>query len=156
MSIEALPSELREAYLKYGYTLFIEAADEIERLRDLIKTDEKFPLKVRIGLICDVIEDSFGFPRGALKSNKSGNLVKPRQIAMHIAFSLGNHGKSAIGREFNRNHATVINALNKVANWMSIDDKFRGVIEKLTKMCIEKAREERKANMEKMKCLVKL
>ena len=156
MSIEALPIELRAAYVKYGYTLFLEAAEEIERLRDLIKTDEKFPVIVRMSLINQTLEEAFGFGKGVLKTERSKNVTKPRQIAMHISFALGNHSKSAIAREFNRNHATVIHALNTVADWMAIDEKFRGVIENLTKLCIDKAREERKINMEKMKCLVKI
>jgi len=156
MSVEALPTELREAYVKYGYTLFLDAAEEIDRLRSLIKTDEKFPLKVRMGLVCDTIEDAFGIERGGIKCNRTRNNVKPRQIAMHISFAIGNHSKSSIAREFNRNHATVIHALKTVADWMAMDEKFRGVIENLTKLCIDKAREERKINMEKMKCLVKI
>lgn len=154
MSIEALPIELRAAYVKYGYTLFLEAAEEIDRLRDLIKTDEKFPVMVRMSLISQTLEEAFGLEKGSIKVERNRNVTKPRQIAMHIAFSLGNHSKSAIAREFNRNHATVIHALKTVADWMAIDDKFRGVVENLSKLCLDKAKEERKLNMEKMKCLV--
>lgn len=156
MSIEALPIELRAAYVKYGYTLFLEAAEEIERLRDLIKTDEKFPVIVRMSLICQALEEAFGLDKGSIRVDRSRNATKPRQIAMHIAFVVGHHSKSAIAREFNRNHATVIHALNTVADWMAIDDKFRVVVENLSSMCLEKAKEERKLNMEKMKCLVKI
>lgn len=154
MSIEALPIELRAAYVKYGYTLFLEAAEEIDRLRDLIKTDEKFPVMVRMSLISQTLEEAFGLEKGSIKVERNRNVTKPRQIAMHIAFSLGNHSKSAIAREFNRNHATVIHALKTVADWMAIDDKFRGVVDNLSKLCLDKAKEERKLNMEKMKCLV--
>lgn len=155
MSVEALPIELRAAYVKYGYTLFLEAAEEIERLRDLIKTDEKFPVIVRMSLICQTLEEAFGLTKGSIKIERSRNVTKPRQIAMHIAFALGNHSKSSIAREFNRNHATVIHALNTVADWMAIDEKFRGVVDNLTSICLKNAKEERKLNMEKMKCLVK-
>lgn len=156
MEIEALPTELRRAYVKYGYTLFLDAAEEIDRLRGLIKSDDVFPVTVRMSLVCKTIEEAFGFTPGSIKNGRSKNLYKPRQIAMHICFALGNHSKSSIGREFNRNHATVIHSLKTVADWMAIDEKFRKVIENLTKLCLEKAKEERKDNLEKMKCLVKI
>lgn len=155
MSVETLPIELRAAYVKYGYTLFLEAAEEIDRLRDLIKTDEKFPIVVRMSLICRTVEEAFGLPLGSLKTERNKNTTKPRQIAMHVSFAVGNHSKSAIAREFNRNHATVIHSLKTVADWMALDDKFRKIVESLSKQCLENAKQERKDNMEKMKCLVK-
>ena len=58
--------------------------------------------------------------RGRLKSN---NVVMPRQIAMYLIRELTHQSYKNIGREFGRDHTTVISALQKVESLVAKGDK---------------------------------
>ena len=58
--------------------------------------------------------------RGRLKSN---NIVMPRQIAMYLIRELTHQSYKTIGREFGRDHTTVISALQKVESLIAKSDK---------------------------------
>ena len=58
--------------------------------------------------------------RGRLKSN---NIVMPRQIAMYLIRDLTHQSYKNIGREFGRDHTTVISSLQKVEALLEKGDK---------------------------------
>ena len=58
--------------------------------------------------------------RGRLKSN---NVVMPRQIAMYLIRDLTHQSYKNIGREFGRDHTTVISSLQKVEALIAKNDK---------------------------------
>ena len=58
--------------------------------------------------------------RGRLKSN---NIVMPRQIAMYLIRELTHQSYKNIGREFDRDHTTVISSLQKVEALIAKNDK---------------------------------
>ena len=58
--------------------------------------------------------------RGRLKSN---NIVMPRQLAMYLIRELTHQSYKTIGREFGRDHTTVISALQKVESLIAKSDK---------------------------------
>ena len=58
--------------------------------------------------------------RGRLKSN---NIVMPRQIAMYLIRELTHQSYKNIGREFGRDHTTVISSLQKVESLVAKGDK---------------------------------
>ena len=58
--------------------------------------------------------------RGRLKSN---NIVMPRQIAMYLIRDLTHQSYKTIGREFGRDHTTVLSALQKVEALLAKNDK---------------------------------
>ena len=58
--------------------------------------------------------------RGRLKSN---NVVMPRQIAMYLIRDLTHQSYKNIGREFGRDHTTVISSLQKVEALIAKGDK---------------------------------
>jgi chromosomal replication initiator protein len=58
--------------------------------------------------------------RGRLKSN---NIVMPRQIAMYLIRELTHQSYKNIGREFGRDHTTVISSLQKVETLIARNDK---------------------------------
>ena len=58
--------------------------------------------------------------RGRLKSN---NIVMPRQIAMYLIRDLTHQSYKTIGREFGRDHTTVLSALQKVEALLAKEDK---------------------------------
>jgi len=46
--------------------------------------------------------------------NRSRRIGRARQAAMYLAWKLTGKGTSAIGRAFNRNHATVLYAISRI------------------------------------------
>ena len=58
--------------------------------------------------------------RGRLKSN---NVVMPRQIAMYLIREMTHQSYKNIGREFGRDHTTVISSLQKVEALLAKNDK---------------------------------
>ncbi len=58
--------------------------------------------------------------RGRLKSN---NVVMPRQIAMYLIREMTHQSYKNIGREFGRDHTTVISSLQKVEALIAKNDK---------------------------------
>lgn len=58
--------------------------------------------------------------RGRLKSN---NIVMPRQIAMYLIREMTHQSYKNIGREFGRDHTTVISSLQKVEALIAKNDK---------------------------------
>ena len=58
--------------------------------------------------------------RGRLKSN---NVVMPRQIAMYLIRDLTHQSYKTIGREFGRDHTTVISSLQKVEALIAKNDR---------------------------------
>lgn len=58
--------------------------------------------------------------RGRLKSN---NIVMPRQIAMYLIREMTHQSYKNIGREFGRDHTTVISSLQKVESLIEKNDK---------------------------------
>ena len=58
--------------------------------------------------------------RGRLKSN---NVVMPRQISMYLIRTLTNLSLKDIGREFGRDHTTVLSSLQKVESLLAAKDR---------------------------------
>ena len=58
--------------------------------------------------------------RGRLKSS---NVVMPRQIAMYLIREMTHQSYKTIGKEFGRDHTTVISALQKVESLIAKNDK---------------------------------
>ena len=59
------------------------------------------------------------------------NIAQPRQIAMHLSRNLTQNSFEQIGLQFNRNHATVVHAVNSVEKKMKEDEHFRNEINRL-------------------------
>lgn len=152
MKNEYLTRDLRRAYIRYGYTLFLDAAEEIERLQTLVNPEEKIPVIVDIGLIQKVIENEFDLPNGGVYSN-ARTAITPKRIAMYLAHTIGSLNKNMIAREFKKNHSTVIHSLNVIVDSMAMNEKLRDLVREIGDKCLELAKTERKNKVEKMKCL---
>ena len=152
MKNEYLTRDLRRAYIRYGYTLFLSAAEEIERLQTLVNPEEKIPMIVDITIIQRVIESEFNLPANGVYANIKAS-VTPKRIAMYLAHTIGSLNKNMIAREFKKNHSTVIHSLNVIVDTMAINDKLRELVSEISDRCLEMAKEERKRKVEKMKCL---
>lgn len=56
--------------------------------------------------------------------NRSQRIGRARQAAMYLAWKLTGKGTSAIGRAFNRNHATVLYAIRRILDFHRHDSDF--------------------------------
>ena len=50
-----------------------------------------------------------------LGKSRKANIVRPRQLAMYISRVLTDHSLPEIGREFSRDHSTVMHAFDKIS-----------------------------------------
>lgn len=56
--------------------------------------------------------------------NRLRQIARPRQVAMYMAKNLTSNSLLQIGKEFNKDHATVIYAIKSVEKMMTQDEKF--------------------------------
>lgn len=52
-------------------------------------------------------------------------IVLPRYIVFYLTFKYTRLNKSDIGRKYNRDHTSVIHALQSVDDWLDVDDVFK-------------------------------
>ena len=65
------------------------------------------------------------------EANRSKDVAKARQIAMYFSKTLTSLSLPKIGKEFNKNHATVLYAVKAIEKEMEKDASFSNLIEKL-------------------------
>lgn len=65
---------------------------------------------------------------------REGNVTMARHITMYFMRSKTKSSLKAIGKRYNRDHTTVINAVRKVRNYMEVDEMTRHIVQKLEGM----------------------
>lgn len=58
-------------------------------------------------------------------------IVRPRQIAMYVAYKVTIHSTSRIGRVFHRDHTTVLHALRKIGAMVDSDPAIAAEVEEI-------------------------
>ena len=66
-------------------------------------------------------------------NSRTKELALPRQVAMYLTRSLTSLSLPDIGREFNRDHSTVLHAINKIEEQMQRDPELSGRVRDLIK-----------------------
>lgn len=101
------------------------------RLKNTIR-DKKSP--VTLELISKKVSSYFKVSEELIKSKKkSQEVVIARQVAMHIARNLTNNSLKVIGKFFgNRDHSTVIHAVQQVNDMCSSSQDFKLQVDQLT------------------------
>jgi len=95
-----------------------------EVLADIINLEEQ-KYSISISKIKQVVCQHFKVSLDDLNSKKKNNSIAwPRQIAMYLATELTSLSLPEIGREFNRDHTTVIHAKEKVKNEIETNTFF--------------------------------
>jgi len=103
-----------------------------ELLKDLIKSVNR---SITIDSIQEAVAKHYKIKKEDIISKKRKKIfVLPRQIAMSLAKLLTTKSLPEIGKAFNKNHATVIHSIKKVAELKQIDFEINQVIEKITKL----------------------
>jgi chromosomal replication initiation ATPase DnaA len=76
-----------------------------------------------------VVAGRYGVSRlDILSSRRPERIVAPRRIAMYLAHKLTNHASGAIGRQFDRDHTTILAAVKKVERMMRADGELRAQV----------------------------
>ncbi len=92
-------------------------------LRDLLSSQLR---QISVENIQKVVADYYRIKTSDLRSkSRKASITKPRQLAMAIAKQLTSISLLDIGKEFNRDHATVIHAVKKVDEMKRNDPKVR-------------------------------
>ena len=60
-----------------------------------------------------------------LGKSRKANIVRPRQLAMYISRVLTDHSLPEIGREFQRDHSTVMHAFDKISSELEINIRLK-------------------------------
>ena len=102
-------------------------------LKDFISPDEK--INITAEYIIEIVADHFNLDKDAILSEKkTQNLSLPRQICMYLCNELTSLTQKEIAEKLKRrNHTTVIHAVNKINNEMTVDKELENTIEVIKK-----------------------
>ena len=79
-----------------------------------------------------VVAGHYGVTRlDILSSRRPERIVAPRRIAMYLAHKITNHASGAIGRQFDRDHTTILAAVKKVERMMRASGELRAQVAEL-------------------------
>lgn len=93
-------------------------------LRDIVFPDQNKSITPEF--VIAVVAEHFKINTDEIMSTKRNNkVVIPRHIAMYIIRKYNNISQTEIGNIFNRNHASVINAINNVESELSTNHDFK-------------------------------
>lgn len=96
---------------------------------------EEHQVPARRPMICEVIKavaEHFGVSvENILGRQSHRSISRPRQIAMYMAREHCGKSTTALGREFGRDHTTVIYGAEKIARQVDADPMFARELEKI-------------------------
>ncbi len=94
-------------------------------LRPLFE-EEQSSKNITIEAIQKAVSEHFELSRNDIMgSQRPKNVAEPRMLAMYLCRELTNHSFPEIGSAFNKNHATVMNAVKKIPALCLKDEKLR-------------------------------
>jgi chromosomal replication initiator protein len=112
-----------------GGNITVETTQHV--LRDLLRTNER---QITIHGIQQLVAETYAFRVSDLKSERRAQaLVSARHIAMWLAKELTQCSYPLIGREFDRDHTTVMHAVRKIDRLQAGDMRLAAELEGLTK-----------------------
>ena len=95
---------------------------------------DKVPVKVTVEKIVSEVARTYGAEPEEIYSKKQNALItEMRQMAMFIVRELTGLSTKAIGREFNRDHSTVVYSLEKFQKRYNDDSKVRQMVDSIIK-----------------------
>jgi hypothetical protein len=78
------------------------------------------------GRIAAIVAAEFGIEvREMLSARRAANVTVPRHVAIYLAYRTTNLSLPLIGKQFGRDHTSVLHACNRVATRINEDQKFR-------------------------------
>ena len=87
---------------------------------------------IPMDLIQRRVAERFGLTVADIRGNRRPrNIAEPRMVAMYLCRRLTKHSLPEIGAAFDKTHATILNAVNKVPELCSHDDTLRRAVQQL-------------------------
>lgn len=112
----------------YGKEIDIATVQNL--LRDSLDHEPKN--NISIGLIQQIVAKNYNLRVADITSKRRpAHIAWPRQVAMFLCRDITEQSLPMIGREFDRNHATVLHAYNRVKEKMDADFECRNQIQAL-------------------------
>jgi chromosomal replication initiation ATPase DnaA len=128
----------------YNTTKTQDLIKEIERLRKFVPAEHRYPLVVTPEIVQNVVSDYFGIDQKFMfEYSNLAQYVEPRQIAIYVCHTMSNLNKSELGRLFKRNHASIINSIQRVTMSLVDDNNTSRVIEEIAAKCLDMAQAHR-------------
>jgi len=118
-------------------TMLQQASDDFRiKLKAEIQDYDQFNGTEPLLVLRQVIADHFNVSETIiLAKDRHGNVNLARQVAMWCSRYLPNsYSFSTIGSFYNRDHATVINAVSKIEGLYSVDKSFRSELENVLEL----------------------
>lgn len=142
---EIYGQEIRESGLKKREIELLQKENEIleekiQLLRERIFNNNRKPRKVIFGCVNPKIKEIqervsvyFGVTMKELTGkSRRASIVKPRHIAMYLC-KQQSFSYPDIGEAFDKDHTTVIHAVEKIEAQIKTDEKLKGIIEEVGK-----------------------
>ncbi len=105
----------------------------LDLAREIIHEIIGEPEPLSVTRIRDIICSHFSLEVKQICSrSRKKEIALPRQIAMYLSRKYTDCSLQVIGKEFNRDHATVLHSVRKIERQMKISSKFRSQMEYLT------------------------
>ena len=124
--LEAAINRLKMVYDYHSDPITIEHCKlHLKELFDVDASKKVTTLEImeKVGLLYNVTVDE-------MKSNsRHSRLIVPRFMAMYLSRKFTDMTTSDIGREFDRDHSTVVNAINKIEEMIKKDPQFKEIID---------------------------
>ena len=131
--------ELEGALMTVGnYCINMNIQPSIDIVKDLIK-DHKIAgddeeNSITVDSIKEVVAEKYGLNLKDFKSPRRGDAIAyPRQIAMYLVCNLTDLSLPEVGKEFNKDHSTVIYARTKIEKEIHKDPFFSELVNQLIK-----------------------
>lgn len=102
-------------------------------IRDILNDNQ--PVPVTVERIISEVGRTYGISPTDIRSNKrSANISLARQVSVYVVREITQMSMSSIGEEFgNRDHSTIVYAVQQVDKNMNNDTKFRETVEDIIK-----------------------
>ncbi len=130
LSIRDLDGALR----KIAARSILEEEEVTQDMADTIikEYDNNESLDVSTKSIKKVVANHFNVKTALLsQSNRMKDVARARQVAMYLSKAMTNLSYPKIGKDFNKNHATVLYAVKAIEKEMANDSNFSNLVEKL-------------------------
>ena len=129
-NVRSLEGALRQVYARsnlFNDPITVDLAESV--LRDLVPASE---VHISVELILEITAQVSGYTVDQLVSaSRKRALVQYRQIAMHLARDMTSHSLAELGALFDRDHTTVMHAVNKseerLAERADFYDRYRSI-----------------------------
>lgn len=69
--------------------------------------------------------------RGGADYRVGRNVIMPRQVAMYLSKTITNYSYLELGRQYGKDHTTILHAVRKITAMMEADPDFRAKVEEL-------------------------